>query len=211
MLNTKSFVLILANVVLALLIGGCMGKSQPTRFYTLTSTVEAQKLVKESSASSNLAIGIGPIKVADYLTQSRIVTRMYDNKIDQAEFDQWSGSLKNNIINVLADNIGSLLNTEKIFVHPWRSFIPIDYQVIIDIIRFDGGPGKQATLEARWVVLKDKDKSIIDNKRSSIQETTDTDGYAGLVAAQSRALEKLGGEISQSISAVLMENTIGTD
>ena len=203
MLNTKSFVLILANVVLVLLIGGCMGKSQPTRFYTLTSTVEAQKLVKESSASSNLAIGVGPIKVADYLTQSRIVTRMYENKIDQAEFDQWSGSLKNNIINVLADNIGSFLNTEKIFVHPWRSFISIDYQIIVEIIRFDGEPGNQATLEARWMVLKDK--SIIDNKRSSIQETTDTDGYAGLVAAQSRALGKLSLEIAQSISAVTMK------
>ena len=205
MLNTKSFVLILANVVLALLIGGCMGKSQPTRFYTLTSTVEAQKLVKESSASSNLAIGIGPIKVADYLTQSRIVTRMYDNKIDQAEFDQWSGSLKNNIINVLADNIGSLLNTEKIFVHPWRSFMSIDYQVIIEIIRFDGELGEQATLEARWTVLRDKDKSVIDIKRSSIMETTDTPGYGGLVAAQSRALGKLSREIAQSINAVSLK------
>lgn len=205
MLNKKSFVLILANVLLALLVGGCMSKSPPARFYTLSSAVEGQQLLKGSSASSNLAIGIGPVKLADYLTQSRIVTRADDNKIVQAEFDQWSGSLQNNIINVLADNIGSLLNTEKVFVHPWRSFIPIDYQVIIDIIRFDGEPGKQATLEARWVVLKDKDKSIIDNKRSSIQETTDTDGYAGLVAAQSRALEKLSREIAQSINAVSLK------
>jgi uncharacterized lipoprotein YmbA len=201
MLNKKSFVLILVNVVLTVLIGGCMSKSQPPRFYTLTSAVEDQKLLRESSASSNLAIGIGPIKLADYLANSKIVTRIDDNKIIQAEFDQWSGSLKNNIINVLADNIGSLLNTEKIFVHPWRSFIPIEYQVIIEIIRFDGEPGKQATLEARWIVLKDKDKSIIDTKRSSILETTDTPGYAGLAAAQSRALGKLSREIAQSIHA----------
>lgn len=205
MLNKKSFVLILANVVIAALIGGCMNKSQPTRFYTLTSAVEDQKLLNESNDSSNLAIGVGPIKVADYLTQSRIVTRMNDNKIDQAEFDQWSGSLKNNILNVLADNIGSLLNTEKVFVHPWRSFMPIDYQVVIEIIRFDGELGEQATLEARWTVLRDKDKSVIDIKRSSIQETIDAPGYLGLVAAQSRALEKLSREIAQSINAVSLK------
>lgn len=199
MLKKKSFVLILANVVIAALIGGCMNKSQPTRFYTLTSALENQKLLNESNASSNLAIGVGPIKVADYLTQSRIVTRMYDNKIDQAEFDQWSGSLKNNIINVLADNIGSLLNTDKIFVHPWRSFMSIDYQVVIEILRFDGELGEQAALEARWTVLRDKDKLVIDIKRSSIMETTDTPGYLGLVAAQSRALEKLSREIAQSV------------
>ncbi|MEE4242521.1 MAG: PqiC family protein [Desulfopila sp.] len=211
MLNKKSLILILVSVVIAFLIGGCMGKSQPTRFYTLTSTVESQQLLKESSASSNLAIGIGPVKLADYLAKSRIVTRIDENKIGQAEFDQWSGSLKNNIINVMADNIGSLLNTEKVFVHPWRSFIPIDYQVIIEIIRLDGEPGNLATLEARWMVLKDKDKSIIENKRSRIQETTDTDGYAGLVAAQSRALGKLSGKIAQSINAALLANTIGAD
>lgn len=201
MLNKKSFVLILVNVVIAALIGGCMTKSQPTRFYTLTSALEDQELVNESNASGDLAIGVGPIKVADYLTQSRIVTRMYDNKIDQAEFDQWSGSLKNNIINVLADNIGSLLKTDKIFVHPWRSFMSIDYQVVIEILRFDGELGEQATLEARWTVLRDKDKSVIDIKRSSIMETTDSPGYGGLVAAQSRALGMLSREIAQSINA----------
>ena len=202
MLNKKSLFLILANVVLALLIGGCMGKSQPTRFYTLTSAVEDQRFLKESSASSNLAIGIGPIKLADYLAKSRIVTRIDDNKIGQAEFDQWSGSLKDNIINVLADNIGLLLNTENVFVHPWRSFITIDYQVIIEIIRFDGELGDQAILEARWIVMEDKDKSIIDIKRSSIMETADTPDYGGLVAAQSRALGKLSREIAQSINAI---------
>lgn len=159
------------------------------------------QLLKKSSASRNLAIGIGPIKMADYLAKSRIVTRIDDNKIGQAEFDQWSGSLKNNIINVLADNIGNFLNTEKVFVHPWRSFIPLNYQVIIDITRFDGEPVNQATLEARWIVLKDKDKSIIDSKRSSILVTTNTPGYAGLVAAQSRALGQLSKEIAESINA----------
>ncbi|WP_136806977.1 PqiC family protein [Desulfosediminicola flagellatus] len=205
MLKKKSFVLILVNVVLALLISGCMNKSQPTRFYTLTSTVERQKLLTESSASRNLPIGIGPIKLADYLNTSKIITRIDENKIGQAAFDQWSGSLKNNIINIMADNIGSLLNTEKVFIHPWRSFIPIDYQVIIEIIRFDGDLNNEVTLVARWLVLNDKDKSIIDNKRSSISETTDTPDYAGLVAAQSRALGKLSKEIAQSIDAASLK------
>ena len=168
MLTKKSFVLILANVVLALLIGGCMGKSQPTRFYTLTSTVEAQKLVKESSASSNLAIGIGPVKLADHLNQSRIVTRMYENKTIKRNWINGPVPLRNNIINVLAENIISLLNTEKIFVHPWRSFISIDYQIIAEIIRFDGEPGNQATLEARWNGSKLSTNRLSTIKRSSI-------------------------------------------
>jgi uncharacterized lipoprotein YmbA len=199
--NKRSFAFILMYLVSAVLIAGCTGKSQPTRFYTLTSTVEGPTLLKNRTPSNSLAIGIGPVKLADYLTQSKIITRVNDNKIDQAEFDQWSGSLKNNITNVLADNIGYLLDTESIFVHPWRSFLPIDYQVTMEIIRFDGGPGQQAFLEARWVVMRKKDKSIIEIKKSSIVETINTPGYAGLAAAQSRALEKLCREIALSINA----------
>ena len=205
MQNKKSFVFIVANVLLALLMSGCMSKSQPTRFYMLTPTIESKQLLKENSPSRNLAIGVGPIKMADYLAKSRIVTRIDDNMIGQAEFDQWSGSLKDNIINVLADNIGSLLNTEKIFVHPWRSFVPMDCQVIIEITRFDGELGKQVNLEARWNVLKSKEKAIVDNKWSSIQVTIDTPGYAGLVAAESRALGKLSREIAESINAVTLK------
>ena len=200
MLKKKSLILILVNVALAALVSGCMTKSQPTSFYTLTSTVEDQRLTEENSSARNVAIGIGPISLADYLTQSRIVTQIDDNMVGRAEFDQWSGSFKNNIVNVLADNISYLLGIEKVFVFPWRSFIPIDYQIIVEIIRFDGKPGDQATLEARWTVLRDKDKSIIDIKRSSIKETIDTPGYVGLVAAQSRALGKLSSEIAQSIN-----------
>lgn len=205
MLKKKSLILILVNVVLAALVSGCLKKSQPTSFYTLSSTVEDQRLTGEKSFAGNVAIGIGPISLADYLTQSRIVTRIDDNMVGRAEFDQWSGSFKNNIVNALADDISYLLGTDKVFVFPWRSFIPIDYQIIVEIIRFDGKPGDQAALEARWTVLKGKDKLIIDIKRSSIQETIDTPDYVGLVAAQSRALGKLSSEIAQSINAASLK------
>lgn len=197
--NTKTLLLVLLLVALVFQIGGCTGKSQPTRFYTLTSMADDTSSGEEKSGTRDLSIGIGPVKLADYLTQSRIVTRTGANKIDQADFDQWSGSLQNNVSNVLADNIGRLLGTEKIVVHPWRSFMTIDYQVVVDIVRLDGQPGDEATLEARWIVLAGRDNSIIDIKRSTIIEATDAPGYASLAAAQSRALGRLSKEIALSI------------
>lgn len=89
--------------------------------------------------------------------------------------------------------------TDKAFVYPWRSFVTIDYQVVLDIIRFDGIPEKQASLEARWTIVRTRDKAIIDIERSSIREAIDAPGYGGLVAAQSRALATLSTEIAQSI------------
>jgi len=198
MISPKPALGILTIIALATLIGGCAVRSQPANFYTLASTVQRQALAPENPALGDLAIGIGPITLADYLDQSKIVTRIDDNAVIQAEFNQWSGSLKDNIVNVFADNVSRLTSTEKVFVYPWRSFVEIDYQVVLDIIRFDGIPGNQALVEARWTIVKGKD-TIIDVKRSSIREAIDAPGYGGLVAAQSRALATLSTEIAQSI------------
>jgi uncharacterized lipoprotein YmbA len=173
-------------VIMLVVISGCAGKSQPPRFYTLTSIAEGNIFLACDSPAGNAAIGIGPVKLADYLDQSRIITRSSDNRVERAEFNQWSGSFKDNLTNVLAENIGYLLATDRIAIYPWRTYVPIDYQVTVDIVRCDGQPGKEVVLVARWSVL-------------SGNEEAGNGGYESLVAAQSRALGRLSQEIVQTI------------
>jgi uncharacterized lipoprotein YmbA len=187
-------------MMLVVLVSGCGGKSQPTRFYTLSAT-EKNQSPPANSSTDKLSIGIGPVKLADYLAQSRIVTRLDVNKINRAEFDQWAGSLKNIVEIVLADNIGTRLNTEKVFLYPWRSYVSIDYQVELEVTRFDSQPGAMATLEARWVVLRGTDKALVDIKRSTIQEPIGGSDYEAMVAAQSNALGRLSSDIADAIAA----------
>lgn len=202
MLSTRSFCLsgVIACFVFITL-AGCTGKSQPSRFYTLTSMSEGQKGQAGAEQADDVAVGIGPVKVADYLDQTRIVTRTGDNNIDQAEFDQWTGSFKDNLINVLAENIGYLLRSERISIYPWRSFIPIDYQVTVDIVRCDGEFGKEVVLIARWNILRGEKQELATMKRSDIRVEFTGGSYEALVAAQSQALGTLGFEIVQAIQA----------
>lgn len=193
------------SAVLALLmlivLSGCTGRSKPARFYTLTSLAEKVEIAAESGPAFDKAIGLGPIKLADYLNQNRIVTRMDGNRIKQAEFDQWAGSFRDNLTNILAENIGFLLATDRVLIYPWRSYIPIEYQVMVDIVRFDGQPGREVTLIARWSVLRGEGKEVYVMKRSDIIEKVGTSGYEGLVAAQSRALARLSRDIAEAITA----------
>ena len=99
-----------------------------------------------------------------------LVTRTSDNQAVKAQFDRWVGSFKDNFINVLADNIGFLLGTERIYLYPWRTTVPIDYQVVLDIVRCDGRLGDAAWLEARWSIFKGPEKKLIKINRSSIRE-----------------------------------------
>jgi len=75
---------------------------------------------KSETSTRNAVIGIGPIQLADYLDQSKLVNRTGDNRLVKAEFDLWAGSFKDYLTNVLAENIGFLVPTERICIYPWR-------------------------------------------------------------------------------------------
>ena len=183
--------------IAAIFSGGC--RSQSPRFYHLNSIQEDQVISKRKSPAQNAVVGIGPVKLADYLDQSLLVTRTSDNQAVKAEFDRWVGSFKDNFVNVLADNIGFLVPTERIYLYPWRVSVPIDYQVAVDIVRCDGRLGDAAWLEARWSLFGGPEKKLLKTNRSSIREPVSGADYAALVAAQSRAVGQLSQEIVEAI------------
>lgn len=192
---SRSLAVILA--IAAIFLSGC--RSQSPRFYTLSPIQEDQAISKRTSPAQNAVIGIGPVKLADYLDQSMLITRTSDNQAVKAQFDRWVGSFKDNFINVLADNLGSLLRTERIYLYPWRLSVPIDYQVTLDVVRCDGRLDAAAWLEARWSIFGGPEKKLLKMHRSSIREPVTGADYADLVAAQSRALAKLSQEIATAI------------
>ena len=199
MIKNPLFFQMATIILLFSVLGGCVGKSPPSRFYRLTSLVESQPETLQTKQTQDIAVGIGPVTVADYLDQTKIVTRSSENKIERAQFDQWSGSFKNNVTDVLAENLANLLGSERISIYPWRSYISVRYQVHIDISRCDGQLGKDVVLVVRWSVFKGKEKQLISMKRSSITQAVDSLEYAALVTAYSRALGVLSREISETI------------
>jgi uncharacterized lipoprotein YmbA len=185
--------------VVAVCLSGCVGKSPPPNFYILTSLQEIQKHSQKTDPASTIAIGIGPVTLADYIDQPKIITRTGDNQLVRAEFEQWAGSFKDNVTNVLAENIGLLQATEQVHIYPWRLSLPIDYQIQLDVLRCDGVLGQEVQLVARWSVFQGRDKKLLVTNRSNIREPVGDMSYASFVAAQSKALERLSREISQAL------------
>lgn len=188
-------------VVAAIVCMGCFGSSQSSRFYALSAVAQTAAGALPDSQARDIAIGIGPTKIADYLDRSKIVTRTGDNRLELAEYDQWAGSFEDNLTQVMADNIGVMVPTEQIYLYPWPTSLPIDYQVVLDIVRCDGRLNEDVLLVARWRVLTGEKKNILAVRRSTITEPVNRPGYEALVAAQSRALATLSREIVQAIRA----------
>ena len=147
-----------------------------------------------------MSIGVGPVRVADYLDRSEIVIRVASNEIQITESDQWAEPLRQNISRVLADNLSNLLCTRVVVLFPWNASAAIDYQVEVDVTRFDGRLGGNSTLEARWMAFRSgRPKKLVASRKVVFTEPADGRDYRALVASESRALEALSRDIAEAL------------
>jgi len=192
-LATTALILLCSGM---LTINGC--SSQPTKFYVLTPLAEGQT-IPDRLNEDTLSIGVGPISLPDYVKRPQIVTKNGGNELVIDEFYRWAEPLNTNISRVLIDNLATLLGTENINKYPWNRYKHIDYQIVIDITRFDSVIGKEATIEARWVVLIDKGRNEIFRKKSKITIKAETEYYDAIVIAESQALAELCQQIAHEV------------
>jgi len=177
---------------------GCMSVADPTKYYVLSPTSPRQ-LTPTANASS-LAVGVGPVLIPGYLDRVQIVTRDANDEVAVAMYERWAEPLDGGIAQVLAADLGADVGSERIAVFPWRGGIArlLDYQVAIVVLRFDGWPGRQATLDARWRLVG-KDGQEIALRRSTINEPINGAGYQPLVQGMNRLLSTLAREIASEI------------
>jgi uncharacterized lipoprotein YmbA len=202
MLNSHIFRLTLVTLALSLMIfAGCRGTSENARFYKLSAILSSDEATQP--AGQGVAIGIGPIKFPDHLDRPEIVTRTSRNALEIGDFDRWAGSLREDFSRVLTENLSILLSTDFVFVFPWGKTIPIEYQVKVEVSRFDGELGKSATLIARWTVFESGEKKELKAiRRSSITKPAEGKSYEAMVAALSGTVEQLSQEIAETIKTL---------
>jgi len=188
--------LILTVGVLAL--AGCLSVADPTKYYVLSPT--SPRDPTRTSSASSVAVGVGPVLIPGYLDRVQIVTRDANDEVAVAMYDRWAEPLESGIAQVLADNLGAHVGSERIAVFPWRGGVArvLDYQVVVVVLRFEGWPGRQATLDARWRLVG-KDGNELALKRSTINEPVAGQGYQALVQGMNRLLSSLAREIASEI------------
>ena len=192
----------LLGTFLLVMVVGCSNSRQ--RLYVLAPLEDTQSY-ETTASSENLTIGLGPIGVPDYLDRPQIVTRLSRNQLELAELDKWALPLKENISDVLAQNLSYLIPTDQVIPHPWGRSVTLDYQVTVNIIRFEATTDGRSELIAWWQVLGSDGKTVLMHKQSSFSETTKGTQHAAKVSAKNRALENLSREIAEGIKT-LAEN-----
>ena len=194
----------LGTVVLTLLLSGCIRDSRPVQFYMLNADSGVADTVRVSAASQGPVIGLGPIRIPEYLNRPQMIVAIADNQYRLSEDHRWAEPLDQNISLALFKALPRQLGTDRIVRFPWSQRQVIDYQVGIDILEFNVDANGQNRLIAQWFV-KRKDKPTID-KRSVYQSPASTTDHAVMVKAQSQCLTKLGQEIAGTLRQLMAES-----
>ena len=187
------------------LMAGCTfigGTQQPTKNYVLNSLYSEEIETQAVADLKDIGILVGPIRMALYLDRSDIVIRDGQNQIRLAEFSQWAGPLQENFSRVLAENLSVLLATDRVGIFPGTRAMVFDFNVTVDVTRFDGIPGEKADLRARWIILGKNRKETLFENHSVLNQPTENSSLEALIAAESSTLADLSREIAEAIKVL---------
>jgi uncharacterized lipoprotein YmbA len=199
------------------LLTACAQLAPPTRYYTLAALdpAPAAEPAAPTARGKPLVVGIGPMAFADYLERPQIVTRSSSMELELHEFDLWVEALETIFPRTLGENLGSLLGTDRVVLMPAPREVRLDYQVEVDVLRFDAMRPGEVILDAAWRVYGRDGERLVRDGRSRIARPVappeaDTADAAladpgaempAVVAAMSEATVELSREIAAAIQS----------
>jgi uncharacterized protein len=183
------------------------GTQQSTNNYVLNSLYSEEIQTQAVADLGDIGILVGPIRMALYLDRVDIVIRDSQNQIRLADFSQWAGPLHENFSRVLAENLSVLLTTHRVGIFPGTRGMSFDFNVTVNVTRFDGIPGDKADLRARWLILGKNRKDVIFENHSVLSQPTTDDSMEALIAAESLTLAELSREIATAIKELARTKT----
>ncbi|MGH7288657.1 MAG: PqiC family protein [Myxococcota bacterium] len=189
------------GLALAALAAGCLGgaKTDP-RYYTL-SPPAGSSAGAPLAGRPELSLAVGPLDFPRYLDRPELVTRTGSHGLVVWADHRWGGSLSNDILRVVADDLGELLGTVRIAVYPNEPGFAPDVRVGLVLLELDGAPGAPVRLRARWT-LAGVDGRTLAVSETRAEQTPASPSMHDLVAAQTAVLGVMSREIAERIQSL---------
>ncbi len=172
-----------------------------TEFFILTSASEPASANRGHESTRELSIGLGPINFPGYLKRREIVTRVSGDQLQLSDNKRWAESLDANFERVLSQNLGRQLGTQRIVLFPWYGHPDIDYQVEVQVHRFDTDSANRSHLDARWIIKDGRNGKELLARESNVSSPVPASDSSGSETL-SNDLNDLSASIAQSLSGL---------
>ena len=199
--NGINYNTVISGAFLVLVLSGCLSvQNSPTpRFYVLNAQDENQ-VSKKVNIASEVFIGVGPVKIPEYLDRPQMVTQGKEKMLKFAQFDRWGESLDLGLTRLIRENLTVMLPGAKFTLYPWNLTIPVKYQVAVEIVQLDSKLDQDLFLVAQWLIIDAQNSKTMVMKRSEFRQPIIPQNYSGLVKTLSMACAALSGEIAETLA-----------
>lgn len=195
----RSCSIFVIGLMLCSMLGACsIGQpTKPSAFYVLTPQANmnqdatADCLASASStqkADINKVIGVGPIKIPNYIDRPQMVLRSgQDVRITLDEFNRWGEPLADNIPRIVTDMVALHAGPNvAVLQYPSASNRHAHMWITMNINRLDGALGEDATIDTWWsITSRDGDLLHTGRYRNTIAVG---ESHADLAKAESMLL-----------------------
>ena len=147
-------------VLLLLVLTGCIGTRPvtPTHYYLINPAAYDAALAETGEAA--LSVDIAALRLPRYLEKPQIVVRDSRNRLTMAEYHQWAGNLRKNLMRTLAGNLAFLLDTPNVTMAPFRPQVAPDARVEVEIMGFEADEAGVVKLSVQWRLSRGKTFSM---------------------------------------------------
>ena len=172
-----------------------------TELFILTPASQASSSGQSHDASRReLSVGLGPVNFPGYLKRREIVSRLSGGQLRLSDNKRWAESLDANFQSVLSQDLGMQLGTQRIVLFPWYGRPDIEYQIEVQVHRFDTDADNRSHLDARWIIKDGKSGRELIAKESNIS--------SAIAATDAAGSEALSGDVN-TLSANIAQSMVG--
>lgn len=178
----------------ALFLMGC-STTPPTQFYSLDA-VAVPKAIALNVNSKKPLIGVAQISLPSALERKQIVTHDAQGQLHLAEQHQWAALLKQNITEVIAQNLTVQQPDLWFKAHPWSVLGIADYRLVIDVTRLDIFLGERIAFSVNWTLLNEKKHTVLQHDSIDLVHSLADDRYETVISALNVLLVQLSEKLA---------------
>lgn len=177
---------------------GCFRTSPPDQFFMI-SAVETAPITSISNKKEPI-IGLGPIRVPDYLDRPQIVTALSEQEYKLSEDHRWAERLEVNLARVSLENLSHLIPNSQVVLYPWPKVPTPDIEISGYIHTLHVDATGQVRMHASWNLRYGKQTTVHHRFTCSLP-TSHTD-YSKIVAVESECIGRWNRDMAEAVRNV---------
>jgi uncharacterized lipoprotein YmbA len=195
-MRPRGLAVLVATLVVALAVGGCLKRSKLARSYVLD-PLTAQGL-SAPAAAAVAAVGVERVTIPDWLDRPQVTGRGASGAIVTDEYSRWGEPLPRGIQRVVAENLVTLMPDRRVLSAPFPPRDAVDQRLELTIVEAARQTDGSVLVEARWDVVGAAGEVLL-RRRSSHRSSPTAPGAAGAVEGLNGALAALSREMADAL------------